>query len=112
MERRVAPRFPLQLTARITAVSREPADIPARTTNISRVGVLLLSARTFPAGTTLELVVNLHAELHLRLFFKGKVVWVQPPVPQPMSPGEEYCIAIALEEYEFLQAESLAANAS
>src|SRR5262249_18368128 len=87
IERRGATRFPLQLTARITAVGREPADISARTANISRIGVLLLSARPFQVNTHLEFVVNLHAELRLRLFFRGKVTWVQPIEPHLTCPG-------------------------
>src|SRR5262249_11310499 len=100
-----------QLTARITAVGREPADISARTANISRIGVLLLSARPFQVNTHLEFVVNLHAEPRLRLFFRGKVTWVQPIEPHLTRPGEEYYVAVALEGYEFLRAEPLVASA-
>jgi hypothetical protein len=100
MERRLSPRYHLQLGVRIVAVDNDPVNISARTCNISRNGVLLHCSADLVVGQRIDYLIDLYPDRHLQVRCKGKVVrWVTIPSDSPEN-KLECALAVTMETYQ------------
>jgi PilZ domain len=93
-ERRTSRRFPLRQTAYVRLLENGSETISGTTQNVSKDGVLLLSASPLPVGSRTELILVLESRLERSIRLSGtcKVLRVEENAP----PGK-YSIAFVCE---------------
>jgi hypothetical protein len=73
-DRRHSPRYGLRLAATILAVDGHGVAIAARTRNVSRDGVLIVTPARLTAGQAVEYVVELYPEYGLQMKCRGRIL--------------------------------------